>query len=150
MTSTDSPRVILCGSMRAWEQMRDVKESLQRRGIECLLPDTDELSECSTEAELDDLKRIASLRHFRHIQDARTEAVLVVNVAKDGHRDYIGPNSFAEVAVAVAAGRHVYLLHGTPREYSDELRAWGARALHGELDELARDIRSPKPQYAHV
>lgn len=146
----ESPRVIICGSMRAWAHMSEVKELLGRRGIDCLMPDTDELSDCSTDAEFDAVKRTASLKHFRHIQDAQTDAVLVVNVAKDGQKDYIGPNAFAEIAIAFASGREVYLLYGTPHTYSDELRAWGARELHGELDVLAADMHGSNWHIAHA
>lgn len=149
-TRVDTPRVIICGSMRTWDHMREIKESLSHRGIDCLIPDTDEISNGASEAELNALKRTASLKHFRHIQDPHTDAVLVVNVAKDGQNDYIGPNAFAEIAVAVASGRGVYLLYGTPRAYSDELHAWGARELHGELDVLATEIRACSDQHAHA
>lgn len=150
MTRFESPRIIICGSMRAWDHMREVKELLAHRGIDCLIPDTDELSDCATEAELNAVKRDASLKHFRHIQDEQTGAVLVVNVAKDGEDDYIGPNSFAEIAVAFASGRGVYLLYGTPPAYSEELRAWGARELHGELDALEADMRASSSPFAHA
>ncbi|WP_447912996.1 hypothetical protein [Microbacterium phyllosphaerae] len=131
--------------MRAWDQMRQVRDVLFHQGIESLIPDTDEVSPCSSSEEMNEMKRVASLRHFEYIQDAQTAAVLVVNVDKDGQNDYIGPNSFAEIAVAVAAGRRVYLMYGTPLAYSDELQAWGARELNGRLETLAAEM-----QYAHA
>jgi len=141
VASVESPRVIICGSMRAWDHMRQIHDSLTDCGIDALIPDVDEISQSTSTDELARIKRVASLKHFGHIQDAHTAAVLVVNVEKDGQSDYIGPNSFAEIAVAVAAGRQVYLMYGTPPVYSEELRAWGARELHGHLDALAAEMQ---------
>lgn len=147
-TSADIARLVICGSMRAWNNMREVQEALGRRGIDSLIPDTDEILPHATAGELHEAKRVASMRHFECIQDAHTAAVLVVNVEKEGQANYIGPNAFAEIAVAVASGRRVYLLNGIPQAYSDELHAWGARELHGELDALADELHATA--YAHA
>lgn len=146
----DAARLVICGSMRAWNDMRRVQQVLDQHGICSLIPDTDEIVPHASSAEMNEVKRAASLRHFEYIQSHHTTAVLVVNVTKDGQDDYIGPNAFAEIAVAVASGRPVYLLNGMPSAYSDELRAWGARELHGELDLLADEFRSAESAYAHA
>ncbi|MBF4513619.1 hypothetical protein ITJ66_14105 [Plantibacter sp. VKM Ac-2885] len=126
-------RIVLCGSMRAFEAMLQVRNQLAEDGITAILPDEDCVSIRASAAQLEAHKRDASLRHFSCIQEDQTAAILVVNIDKDGARDYIGPNSFAEIAVAFAAGRAVYLLQSIPSQYEDELRAWGVRELRGEI-----------------
>ncbi|WP_311258266.1 hypothetical protein [Microbacterium sp. WCS2018Hpa-9] len=149
-TSADVARLVICGSMRAWDNMREVQETLDRWGIDSLIPDTDAIAAHASVDELHEAKRAASMKHFECIQDTHTTAVLVVNVDKEGQANYIGPNAFAEIAVAVASGRRVYLLNSIPSAYSDELQAWGARELHGELHTLAHEMRDTTPSYAHA
>lgn len=137
MTATlDDKRVVLCGSMSSLGTLRTVYQELSDAGIEAVLPTEDEFDERSSIDEVNEAKRAASLRHFNCIKDQRTEAVLVVNVDKNGRHDYIGPNAFAEIAVAVAEGRSVYLLQGIPLQYRDELDAWGVKSLYGDLRKL--------------
>ena len=57
------------------------------------------------EEEYQAVKRKAALAHFRKVMDPKTFAVLAVNADKHGVRDYLGPNTFAEVAVAFALGK---------------------------------------------
>jgi hypothetical protein len=81
-------------------------------------------------------KREVSMRHFNKILDPRTTGILVANYEKHGKPIYIGPNTFAEIAVAFAHGRQVWLLNGIPEQYDDELTAWGAIDVVGDLSVL--------------
>lgn len=130
------PRVVVCGSMASYEYMRQVADQLAAAGLEPVVPAADgPLEQWSLEAS-NARKCAASRRHMDAIRDAATHAVLVVNVDRGGCRDYIGPNSFAEVAVAFAEQRAVFLLQGLPDAYADELLAWGVQPLHGDLRPL--------------
>jgi hypothetical protein len=132
----DDKRVVLCGSMSSLGTLQTVYRELSDAGIDAVLPTEDDFDERSTIDEVNKAKRAASLRHFDCIKDQRTTAVLVVNVDKNGRHDYIGPNAFAEIAVAVSEGRSVYLLQGVPPQYRDELDAWGVQSLYGDLAKL--------------
>jgi hypothetical protein len=76
------------------------------------------------------------------ILDPATWGILVVNPDRRGSENYIGPNAFAEAAVAFASGRHIFVLNNIPSSYDDELRAWGARCLDGDIRHLADAFRS--------
>lgn len=134
--------------MRAFDTMVEVRDELAARGISAVLPDEDAPSIRASAAQFDAHKRLASLRHFSCIQEDQTAAILVINVDKDGAHDYIGPNSFAEIAVAFASGRTVYLWQSIPPQYEEELRAWGAQELHGELSRLDAEFRMNSPWLA--
>jgi hypothetical protein len=73
--------------------------------------------------------------------DTRTCAVLAVNADKQGIRDYIGPNTFAELAIAFVNGKKIYLLQNVPRNLEDELTAWGAIPLRGDLSRLIEEVQ---------
>lgn len=126
--------------MRAYDAMRDVYRYLTAHGVDAVLPDVDNLPLRASADEANAVKRAASKKHFDYIRDDATYAVLVVNVDKDGELDYIGPNAFAEIAVAFANDRRIYLWQGSPRRYSEELRAWGACELHGKISALEEDL----------
>ena len=83
--------VVLCGSMKVKQDIIKIKEALEKRDYEVLLP-----IECMQGLP----KEIASRAHFDRIQDKKTDIVLIVNATKNGIKNYIGPNSFAEIAFA--------------------------------------------------
>jgi hypothetical protein len=85
------------------------------------------------------------MRHFHRIRDRRTVGILVANVDKYGVHDYIGPNAFAEAAVAFASRRDIFVLQAIPETYRSELEAWGAIALHGDLTPILELLRANRP-----
>lgn len=142
-------RLVICGSMSARAYMIEVRDALNRMGIPSLLPDIVSDTWDLSADELIRRKRRASIRHMRRIMTRSTEGVVVVNVAKYGVRDYIGPNTFGEIAVAFAHHKRVFLWQGIPDQYEEELVAWGAEALLGELGRvsvaIAEVVPRPKP-----
>lgn len=124
--------------------IKQLRDELEGMGLKAIIPLPDDLPLTATTAQVDARKREASMEHFRVIQNEETTAVLVVNPDKEGVHDYIGPNSFAEIAVAVAARRQVFLFQGIPAQYRDELKAWGAEVLNGDVSGLRRLLRGDR------
>ncbi|MGA8349008.1 MAG: hypothetical protein WB773_14575 [Isosphaeraceae bacterium] len=132
--------IVLCGSMSMHARMLEEKQYLEEAGVTVILPPAeDPVMPGLGEEEYQAVKRKAALAHFRKVMDPKTFAVLAVNADKHGVRDYLDPNTFAEVAVAFALGKRIYLLQNVPRNLEDELRAWGAVPLRGQLDRLIDD-----------
>ena len=131
-------RVVLCGSMRVHEEIARVSRDLRSLGIPNVSPKPDEA--VAPEA-VDAQKRSASMRHFRHVMAPETWGVLLVNREAAGARAYVGASAFAEAALAFAHGKAIYLLEDFPDRYGDELRAWQAICLRGDLRRLAKDFR---------
>ena len=126
MTKT---RIVLCGSMKVKEEIIKVKEELEKKDYDVLIP-----SEC-----LKDIpKEIASHIHFDKIKDPKTEIVLIVNTTKNNIENYIGPNSFAEIAFAFYFNKETYLLNDYYEPYLDELKAWKVKVLHNNLDNIKK------------
>jgi hypothetical protein len=134
-------RIVICGSMSFYSTMLEVSIQLNQSRVPSVVPDIfAALSmDTSTVVDLERLRRKASLRHIRRVRDQRTFAVLAVNLDKYDIPDYIGPQTFAEIAIATAHYKSVYLLQGVPAFYRDELMAWGVRPLDGSLDVLTND-----------
>lgn len=139
-----SPRIVVCGSMSALHVMTAVREELREASVPALVPPADvESPELSCD-EIITRKRRASLTHIRLILDPATVGILVVNIDKYGQRDYVGPNALAEIAVAFAHGRRIFLYQGMPQHYAEELTAWGATCLYGDLGEVVRAATATK------
>jgi hypothetical protein len=130
------PRIVFCGSMSALAVMVAVAEELAEAKVAAVVPPADDEALTLSANAMLVRKRRASLAHIRRILDRSTIAILVVNIDKYGQRDYIGPNAFGEIAIAFAHGRRVFLYQGMPEQYEEELTAWGATCLHGDLREV--------------
>lgn len=133
-------QVVLAGSMSALRVMCDLAAELERSGVKAVVPSPDDDPTAWTVEAIDALKRRASREHISHIRDDRTKALLVANLDRADNPNYIGPNTFAEIAIAFADDRPVYLLQGIPSQYEDELRAWGVHCLFGDVDRMVREV----------
>lgn len=119
--------IVLCGSMKVKDKILEVKDELERRDFNVLLP-----KECMEGLP----KIIASRKHFERIIDKDNDYILIVNATKKGIENYIGPNSFAEIAFAFYFNKKIYLLNDIYEPYEDELVGWGAIPLKGDLDNI--------------
>lgn len=119
--------IVLCGSMKVKDKIISVSEELTKIGYNVLLP-----VECIQEVE----KSIASRAHFDRIVSDENKIVLIVNEQKNGIDNYIGPNSFAEIAFAFYNNKKTYLLNDIYEPYKDELIAWKVQTLNGNLNKI--------------
>lgn len=127
--------VVLCGSMKVKDEILRVADELKMMGYNPLLPE-----ECLR----GEAKAIASRAHFNRITNENNEYILIVNVTKEGIENYIGPNSFAEIAMAFYYNKNVILLNGIYEPYKDELVGWGVISLAGYLDNIKRVLPNGK------
>lgn len=119
--------IVLCGSMKVKGEIFKVEKLLEEKGYRVFLP-----KEC-----IEGLpKVVASRAHFERIIDPENDTILIVNAAKSGISNYIGPNSFAEIAFAFFYKKNIFVLYDFYEPYLDELEGWGVKELHGNLDNL--------------
>lgn len=119
--------IILCGSMKVKNDILNISKLLQNMKYNVLLP-----TECMQGIE----KSIASRAHFDRICDNKNDTILVVNSKKGNIDNYIGPNTFAEIALGFYFNKDIYLLNDIYEPYKDELNAWNVKVLHGNLENL--------------
>ncbi len=122
--------IVLCGSMKVKDEIIRIQGELEKRGWNVLLP-----KECMEGLP----KVIASRRHFERIVDEKNPYILIVNATKKGIENYIGPNSFAEIAFAFFYNKKVYVLNDYYEPYLDELEGWGVIPLKGDIDKIQQD-----------
>ena len=123
-------RIVLSGSSKVKENVFQVAEKLGDKGYEVVVP-----KEFITDLE----KKEASIRHFDEICKDETDVLLAVNEPKNGIENYIGPNTFAEIAMAFYKEKKVYVLNDLYKPYLDELEGWGVIPLKGDLDKLKNE-----------
>ena len=121
--------IVLCGSMKIKDKIVEVGRSLENMGYNVLLP-----VECMQGLD----KIIASRAHLDRIVNPENEIVLIVNDTKNGIENYIGPNSFAEIAFGFYFNKKVYLLNDIYEPYKDELVGWKVTPLKGNLNEIVK------------
>lgn len=127
-------KVVLCGSMQFIEQMRMWKDKLEKRGYDVDTPTLFDFHQVrDKEGDLEkfyEIKRRETKNHFEKVEGA--DMLLILNYDKNGVRNYIGGNTFAEVAYAVALNYcdrrqiDIRTLNPIPLSlpYSEELFAW--------------------------
>ena len=121
--------IVLCGSMKIKDKIVEVGRSLENMGYNVLLP-----VECMQGLD----KIIASRAHLDRIVNPENEIVLIVTDTKNGIENYIGPNSFAEIAFGFYFNKKVYLLNDIYEPYKDELVGWKVIPLKGNLNKIVK------------
>ncbi len=119
--------IVLCGSMKVKDKILEVKEELENKGYNVLIP-----KEC-----MEGLPKVlASRKHLERVIDSNNSYILVVNSINRGIENYIGPNSLAEIAFGFYYNKNVYLLNDYYEPYLDELVGWNVVPLKGNLDNI--------------
>ena len=119
--------IVLCGSMKVKDKIIEISKQLEEKGYNVLLP-----VECMQGID----KIIASRAHLDRVVDPNNEIILIVNETKNGIENYIGPNSFVEVAFGFYYNKNVYLLNDIYEPYKDELIGWRVIPLKGDLSKI--------------
>ena len=76
--------------------------------------------------------------HYQHILES--DAILIVNLEKNGIKNYIGGNCLMEMGQAYVNNKRIFLLNDLPKEstYIDEIEAMDPVCLHGELKNISK------------
>ena len=119
--------IVLCGSMKVKDKIVEKAKELEKMGYNVLLP-----VECMQGLD----KLIASRAHLDRVVDPNNKRILVINEPKNGIDNYIGANSFAEIAFGYYYNKKVYLLNDIYEPYKDELVGWGVVPLKGDLSKI--------------
>ncbi len=128
-------KIALCGSMEFAKEMLEIKKKLDNVGHTVVLPkDTIEYANGDKKTESKWAKTEGDLikGYFGEIKNC--DAVLVVNITKNGIENYIGGNALIEMAFGHVLGKTVYLLNPVPdMNYKDEIEAMTPIVLNSDL-----------------
>ncbi len=129
--------------MSKYEKMLVVKSYLESVGIECIVPkEEDDAIHNLSDEQFIAFKKKVSNAYLKKIRNRDTYAVLVINDEKRGIDNYIGANTFVEVAMGFCWNRKVFLLNDYYEPYMDELIAWDVQILKGDLGKLVESYNA--------
>lgn len=121
-------RIVLSGSMKFREEIIAYGNKLKELGYDVVIP-----REC---IDINMKKVEASRLHFDEISKDDTDILLAVNYTKNGYENYIGANTFAEIAMAWYLNKRVYLLNDIYKPFAEELLAWKVIPLNGYINKI--------------
>jgi hypothetical protein len=130
--------------------MLEFKNILLDNGIISDIPDIDDNYKYSTAKSFDEYKRKISFDYLKKIKQPETQAVLIINFDKYNIKNYIGPNTFAEMFMAFAHRKKIYIFNNIPDVYFEELIAWDVITFDGDINKLIKmlkdDLLKSEPQ----
>lgn len=86
--------------------MVDIAKMLSEHGVNVIIPEAESsLIHQLSLFDFEEFKRNVSFAYLRKIRDPKTYAVLAINLDQHKILNYIGPNTFAELAVAFAQSK---------------------------------------------
>ena len=76
--------------------------------------------------------------HYQHILES--DAILIINSKKNGHKNYIGGNVLIEMGQAYVNDRVIFLLNDIPTDlpYTAEIQCMDPVCLHGSLNNIRK------------
>lgn len=137
-------KITLCGSTAFFDEIKGIKQQLTNMGHEVYLTPWANLSfeevmarRSDKDKYFNDYKPYLFRAHFDKI--LKSDAILVINLEKNGIENYIGGNTFAEVMFAYYHKKKIFFLNPIPRHemffyIMDELKVVKPIVINGNLD----------------
>jgi hypothetical protein len=142
-------KIAICGSIEFTPKIKEVADILIKRGYEVEIPFTSQriingeltLEEFKMEKQKQGdgafrkMKDDVIKRYFEIIKGI--DALLVLNLSKNGVANYIGGNTFLEMGFAHVLGKSIYLLNDVPDlSYTDEIMAMQPIVISGDISKI--------------
>ncbi len=131
-------KIVVCGSMKLANEMKEAKATLEAMGHEVVLPpDTDH---CIANPDLNEeveycIEHDVIRDHFKLIADA--DAVLTLNYTRKGISGYVGSNTLMDMGIAHYLNKKVFLLFPIPDlDCATELRIMQPVILDGDITKI--------------
>ena len=133
--------IAICGSIKFFDQMLEVKNQLEQMGHNILIPVRAEGVDYWSE---NNAGRIEAKKKFKFISEhmdniEKSDAILVVNLTKGDIENYIGANTFLEIGFAHHRGKKIYLLNAIPDQkyIEDEILTVEPIIINGDFTKIA-------------
>lgn len=135
-------KIAICSSITFCKEVMETKEKLEKLGHEVVLPYNIHLyaigaekPETREESTKNKVKNDLIRQYFNEIK--KSDAVLAINKDKHGIKNYIGGNTFLEIAFAHVLNKKVFLLNPVPDVlYADEILAMEHVVLNNDLTKI--------------
>jgi len=142
-------KITICSSIDFTYEIKKVADKLKAIGYETEIPLTSQRilnGELTLEAfkrekkkngdgSIVKIKDDVIRRYYELIKNS--DAIVVINLEKNGNKNYIGGNTFLEIGFAHVLNKKIYLLNPIPEiGYKDEILAMQPIILNGDLNKI--------------
>lgn len=132
-------KVCICCSLSFVEEVNAVAQKLTEMGYEVLLPNGI-INRLIEQENFDPVRaKIDTESCQKHTDKIReADAALICNYDKNGIRNYIGANTFAEMFVAHYFGKPIFAINSLPDQpyIHDEIESFGVKVIDGDLSKI--------------
>ena len=131
-------KIAICSSMAFAKEMIKTKEDLEALGHEIVIQD-DVDQHASGEIQGEDKWRKIKIDPFKTYFEEikKSDAIIVLNIDKNGIKNYIGGNTLIEMAFAYILDKKIFLLNPVPEmSYTDEIEAFKPVIINGDLNKI--------------
>ena len=132
-------KIVICGSMAFSKEIVEIADKLKQNNHEVIIPfnvekyaDGNLVIENSYESTKNKIDNDLIRGYFNEIKIF--DAVLIVNLDKNGISNYIGGNTFLEMGFAHVLDKFIFLINPIPDMlYTDEIKAIKPIILNNDL-----------------
>ena len=125
--------ITLCASVSHYKKVLEVEKELRMLGFKVKVPSTAKSMGRTGDYSK---KRKFILDHFKKIIDA--DAILVVNLEKNGLKGYIGGNTLMEMTIAFHYKKPIFVYNDISEElsFAEEVYGMNPKFLEGDLTKI--------------
>ncbi|MDD5626852.1 MAG: hypothetical protein PHW01_02520 [Patescibacteria group bacterium] len=135
-------KIGIIGSMQFTEKMLEVREKLRELGHDAFLTDSHKAMVGKTDDEIEKIKlhqkyNMDAIRKFWKMMQG-ADAVLILNLDKNGIKNYIGGNTLMEIGFAHVLNQRIFMLNPIPEMpyCKTEIEAVKPIILNGDLTKI--------------
>lgn len=132
-------KIFIVCSKHFYESVSEIKEQLENQGHEITLPNSfDEPFREERMKELGEKEHISFKQEMMKLHEPKVkanDAILVLNLEKNGELNYIGGGTFMEIVKAWELNKNIFLLNPAPKNiFHDELTSMNPIIINGDLN----------------
>lgn len=143
-------KITICNSVKFWQEAKNAKEELDKLGHDVLTHPMEvdfrgkkvpvfEYYKARKEGwddEIESMKEYFIREHLEKIKNS--DAIVVLNIDKDGKKNYIGGNTLIEMGLAFFLRKKIFLFNQIPEElsYAEEIKGMKPIILNGDLSKV--------------
>ena len=130
--------ITICGSMQFFTEIEQLKKELENLDFKVFTPSEEgtgtDYSKLSKQEQAD-MKQDFIDRHIDKIR--KSDAILIANYTKNEVKDYIGANTFLEMAFTYILNKSIFILNSIPEQTNTvEIEGLKPIVLNGKLNSL--------------
>ncbi len=135
-------KITICGSIKFFNEIKDLKNKLELLDYNIFSPAEDGTEIDYQKLTFEEQINIKSKFIDEHLDKIKkSDAILVANYDKNGVRNYIGANTFLEMAFAYVLNKPIFLLNDIPSQDNGvEIRGMKPVVLRGNLNKINSQI----------